>query len=118
MEYLDVAISEAQVSITLDVSTPEILEIGEKISQINSDAYMNGYNWEAFINFYLEEHAPGLLDELDFDSEAGAFVAYFDKTKENELKAIKIKEIINKLIQEEDELFEIIRESGDDIEWD
>ncbi len=118
MEYLEVLISEAQVSIVLDVGTPEILEIGEKINQINSDAYMNGYNWEALINFYLEENAPELLDDLDFDSEAGAFVAFFDKTKENEIKAIKIKEIFNKLIKEEDELFEIIRESGEDIEWD
>ncbi len=118
MEYLDVALSGEQVTIMLDVGTPEMLELGEKINEINSDAYMNGYNWEALVSFYLEEHYPDLLDELDFDSEAGTFVAFYDRSKENEAKAIKVKEIFNKLIEEEDELLEIIRESGEDVDWD
>ncbi len=118
MEYFDVMKSEEQVTIMLDVGTPEVLEIGKKISQINSDAYMNGYNWEALVIFYLEEHAPELLEDLDFDSEAGTFVAFYDRTKENEAKANNIKDIFNKLIEEEDELLEIISESGDDIGWD
>ncbi len=118
MEYLDVTLSGEQVTIILDVGIPEVLELGEKINQINSEAYMNGYNWEALVNFYLEEHSPELLDDLDFDSEAGTFVAFYDRSKENEAKAEKIKEIFNRLIEDEDELLEIIRESGEDIDWD
>ena len=34
------------------------LAIGEQMNEINEEAYMNGYNWDAFFNYYLEENAP------------------------------------------------------------
>ena len=34
------------------------LAIGEQMNEINEEAYMNGYNWDAFFNYYLEEQAP------------------------------------------------------------
>ena len=33
------------------------LAIGEQMNEINEEAYMNGYNWDAFFNYYLEENA-------------------------------------------------------------
>ena len=29
------------------------LAIGEKMYEINENAYMNGYNWDALFNYYL-----------------------------------------------------------------
>lgn len=31
------------------------LAIGEQMNEINEEAYMNGYNWDAFFNYYLEK---------------------------------------------------------------
>ena len=32
------------------------LAIGQKMNEINEDAYMNGYNWDALFRYYLEKH--------------------------------------------------------------
>jgi len=39
-------------------------------------------------------------------------------TEENEKKAERFAEIIVSLIENEDELYRIVRENGDEIEWD
>lgn len=94
------------------------LAIGEKMNEINENAYMNGYNWDAFFNYYLAEYAPDILDSLESDPEAGSYVAYFYETEENEDKARRFAGIIISLIENEDKIYEILRESGDEIEWD
>ena len=38
------------------------LAIGEQMNEINEEAYMNGYNWDAFFNYYLAENAPDILE--------------------------------------------------------
>lgn len=40
------------------------LAIGEQMNEINEEAYMNGYNWDAFFNYYLEENAPDILESM------------------------------------------------------
>jgi len=55
---------------------------------------MNGYNWEAFFNYYLGKNYPEILEGIDFDPEAGMFTVYYDYTPENEIKAEKFKAII------------------------
>lgn len=92
--------------------------IGEKMYEINEEAYMNGYNWDAFFNYYLSKHAPDVLEGLDSDPEAGSYVALFEATPENEIRADKFKDIICSLIENEEELYRIVREEGDEIEWD
>ena len=37
------------------------------MNEINEEAYMNGYNWDAFFNYYLEENAPDILESLESD---------------------------------------------------
>lgn len=37
------------------------LAIGEKMCEINENAYINGYNWDAFFNYYLAKNAPDIL---------------------------------------------------------
>lgn len=92
--------------------------IGKKMCEINENAYMNGYNWDAFFNYYLAKHAPEVLEGMDSDPEAGSYVAYYALTPENEEKAEKFLEIIISLIENEEELYRIVREEGEEIEWD
>lgn len=61
--------------------------IGERMAEINKNAYMNGYNWDAFFNYYLSKHAPDLWKGMDSDPEAGSYAAFYTLTRENEQKA-------------------------------
>ena len=79
---------------------------------------MNGYNWEAFFNCYLAQNAPELLEDMHTDPEAGMYVAYYDLTPENEAKADKFNEIIHKLVEEPELLYDFMREHAWDVEWD
>lgn len=40
------------------------------------EAYMNGYNWEAFLNFYLEKYFPEVMTGMSSDPEAGMYAAW------------------------------------------
>lgn len=93
-------------------------DIGEKMYEIDDNAYMNGYNWEAFFDYYLEENYPELLEGFNTDSEAGMYVAYYENTEENEKKANKFAEIIEDLIENEDKLYKILKEGTDKICWE
>lgn len=92
--------------------------IGEKMNAINEQAYMNGYNWDALFNYYLAENAPELLEGLEPDPEAGSYSAYYELSGENERKAQRFAELIASLIENEDELYRIVREKAGEIEWD
>lgn len=100
------------------IDEKKIMEIGEKMNEIDEYAYMNGYNWEAFLNCYLEVNAPDLLEGMKTDPEAGMYVAYYDLTPENEKKAKEFAEIITSLVENEEELYQFLRDNGDKIEWD
>ena len=93
-------------------------EVEKTMNEINEGAYMNGYNWDAFFNYYLEENAPDILESLESDPEAGSYAAYFEDTAENEQKAKRFADIIISLIENEEEIYKILREKGDEIEWD
>ena len=117
-QYVKKVTSEDSVSVCFYIEQDKILAIGNKINEINEQAYMNGYNWEAFFNWYLSKNAKDLLNGMDTDPEAGMYVAYYDLTPKNEEKADKFIEIITKLIENEEELYKIIRKDGKKIEWD
>lgn len=92
--------------------------IGEKMYEINEEAYMNGYNWDALFNYYLAKHEPDVLNGMESDPEAGSYAAYYDLTPQNEKRAEKFVDIIISLIENEEELYRIVREESDEIEWD
>ena len=52
------------------------------------------------------------------DPEADMYVAYYDLTPENKKKSEKFAEIITSLIENEEELYQFLRDNGDEIEWD
>ena len=117
-DYIKVFNIENIVDVCFYIDHDNILAIGEKMNEICEDAYMNGYNWEALLNFYLENNAPELLDGMNTDPEAGMYVAYYDLSSENEKKAEKFAGIITHLVENEQELYSLVRDHGDEIEWD
>lgn len=117
-DYVKVFSTEDYSEVCLYNDDPKIIGTGEKMNEINEDAYMNGYNWEAFLNCYLAKKEPALLEGMKTDPEAGMYVAYYDFSPENEQKAKRLGEIIVSLIENEEELFQFLRDNGDEIEWD
>lgn len=59
------------------------------------------------------ENAPELLDGLNSDLEAGSYSACYELTEKNEKKAERLAEIIISLIEDEEELYRIVREHGE-----
>ena len=109
-------VDENHVSIFFNIGENEVMAVGEKMESINEEAYMNGYNWEAFLNSYLQSNYPELLEGLDTDSEAGAYVALYDNADVN--KADKLVEIINELVENPEKVFSYLENNGEEIEWD
>ena len=107
---------EEQTSVCFNIEANEVMVIGEKMEAINEQAYMNGYNWEAFLNHYLQANQPKLLEGLDTDSEAGTYVALYDKADSN--KADKLIAVINGLVNNPDNIYSFLKDNGEDIEWD
>jgi len=116
--YVKTFKTDNAIDVCFYIDTQKIIEIGVKMNEINEYAYMNGYNWEAFLNYYLKTNAPDLLEGMNTDPEADMYVAYYDITPGNEKKAEKFAEIINSLIENEEELYQFLRTNGDEIEWD
>lgn len=117
-DFVKVFTTEDWIHVAFYVDHEKVLVIGEKMNEINEEAYMNGYNWEAFFNYYLQKHAPELLEGMDSDPEAGMYAAYYEVNPENEEKAKKFGQLIVHFIENEDELYQIVRQHGDEIEWD
>jgi uncharacterized protein YPO0396 len=107
---------EDQTSVYFNVQAEEVMTIGEKMEAINEQAYMNGYNWEAFLNHYLQSSQPELLDGLDTDSEAGTYVALYDKADTN--KADTLVGVVKELIDNPDKIYSFLKDNGEHIEWD
>lgn len=106
------------ISVCFCVEDDKPLSVGDKMNEICEAAYMNGYNWEVFFFYYLSKLAPELLVGLTSDPESGSYAAYYDLTEKNEKKAKRFVEIIISLIENEEELYRIIREDGNKIKWD
>ena len=107
-----------KVFLTLDAGDSRVMALGEKLAALCPDAYMNGYNWEALLRYYLEKNAPDILEGMESDPEAGMYEAHWPRTPENEAKAKRFEEIIRSLIENEETLCRLVREDGGEIEWD
>ncbi|MEY8234496.1 Imm51 family immunity protein [Lachnospiraceae bacterium 66-29] len=117
-DFVKMSKSEYGISVLLFCEDDKPFKIGEEMYAANENAYMNGYNWEAFFQYYLEKNAPEILEGLESDPEAGMYAAHYELTEENEEKAKRFVEIIIALFENEEELYRIVREEGDQIEWD
>ncbi len=117
-DYIKVNKSADRIDIWFYNENDKPFSIGEKMCEINENAYMNGYNWDTFFNYYLAENAPDILEGLESNPEAGSYTAFYEPGGENEKKAERFAQIIISLIEHEDELYQIVREKGDEVEWD
>lgn len=118
-DYINVTIEEDYIAVTLYVEHDEPMMLGEMMEKAEPNAYMNGENWNAFLNKYLEYNAPEILDVLDPDPEAGMYSAYInDVNEETKALAQKFAEIIEHLIEDEDAALDFLEAYADEIEWD
>ncbi len=106
------------VGISFDVEAEKPFHVGEQMNAAHEMAYMNGYNWAALLDWYLGQTAPELLEGLEHDPEAGSYAGYYLLSPENEAKAEKVAELIRALVENEAEACRLVREHGDEIEWD
>ncbi len=112
-EYIEFRETEEGSEVVFQIDDDDILELGEKINEIDELAYMNGYNWEALINFYLQKEHPDLLDGLSTDPEAGMYAAYY--SNEN---AKKLYEVIKSFVENEEKVLNFVKSNHADILWD
>ena len=110
---------EDYISISFDVGTPEIMSLGEKMNEICDQAYMNGYNWDAFLNSYIEENKPELLEVIESDPEAEMYCVYInDVNDDTKAMAEEMAAMIESFISDEDAVLSFLKSNKDDIEWD
>lgn len=107
---------ENQIAVYFPIEADEVMAIGEKMVAINEEAYMNGYNWDAFLKSYLDAHHPELLNGLETDPEAGTYMALY--AREETHKADKLIAIIKELISNPEKVYQFLEEQGEEIEWD
>lgn len=117
-DYVSVFRYKDNVGISFDVEAEKPFRVGEQMNAAYEMAYMNGYNWAALLDWYLAQREPALLEGLEHDPEAGSYAGYYLLTPENEAKAAKMAALIRALVENEEEACRLVREHGDDIEWD
>lgn len=117
-DYTAVIKTEQYVEVCFYIEHEAVMKLGETMNGLREEAYMNGYNWEAVLTYYLGKTAPDLLEGMNTDPEAGMYVAYYPLTPENEAKAARFAGIIHDLVGHGETLCRLIQEEGDDIPWD
>lgn len=105
------------VSVNLDVVAPDLLTIGVQMRQINPEALMNGYNWDAFIDRYLAMNYPIMREGLDRDPEPGTYVGLYANDALGNKKADTLVKILNDLIAKPEKIYAYMQEDGDGVEW-
>lgn len=106
------------ISVCFSIENETVFPIGEKMNEMDGNAYMNGYNWEAFLSHYLAKNHPEILENMNTDPEAGMYAAYYELTPENEARAEKFAGVLNDLVANEEAIYDFLKAEGDNIEWD
>ena len=96
----------------------ELLALGKHINAKHEEAYMNGYNWDALIRFYVGQKDPELLAEVETDPEAAMFSAYMNYSPENLGKMKRFEVHVKTMLSNNDELIAFVNANSDKIEWD
>lgn len=88
-----------------DVEMVKVMDVFEEY-----DRYGNGYNWEAVARQALRAYAPEHVGMMDFDPEAGMFVAFGDS--EEALQALG--ELLARALRDREFLEELLRDAEED----
>ncbi len=107
-----------ELSVCFYIEQEKILQIGDKMNEINAEAYMNGENWDIFLAYYLRKNNPDILHGMRSNSEAGMCCVEYEQTSENEAKADKLIEIIESLVENEQIIYAFLKKEGGNIGWD
>ncbi|MCP4147096.1 MAG: hypothetical protein GY757_05035 [bacterium] len=106
------------ISVCVYIENDGIFEFGERITEQFDEAYMNGYNWDALITFYVNSVDPDLMAEVDTDPEAGMFSAYMKFSQDNLVKMKRFESHIRTMLADEKTLLKFIADNYEAIEWD
>jgi hypothetical protein len=85
-------------------------ELGERINARFEEAYMNGYNWDALIRFYVANIDPALMAEIESDPEAGMCSAYMSFSPENLAKMKRFESHVRGMVANEAALMKFIED--------
>ncbi len=117
-DYVKLEKADNCLTVTFFIEDEKVMALGERLAEVCEDAYMNGYNWDALLSFYLRKKMRSLLTGMESDPEAGLYAAYYDDNEENLPRAQALADLIAELVEDGDELIEFVEEFGDEIEWD
>lgn len=106
------------ISVCVYVEQEELFALGERINGRFEEAYMNGYNWDALLRFYVASVDPSLMEEVETDPEAGMFAAYMSYSPENLSKMKRFESHVRSMLADENALMKLITDHYEEIEWD
>lgn len=118
MQLTTVLQTENSTSIILQVEADAVMQIGDQLAQLHPAAYMNGYNWDALLTHYLQQHHPELTQDMGSDPEAGMHVFYYPVGANHLAHAQQVEQIISTLLQNPEQLYDFVQKEGDAIPWD
>lgn len=110
-------IDQNEAGVILEVASEAMQTLGAKLNEISEEAYMNGYNWEVLINYYLTQKYPQLLHGLTTDPEAEKYIASYAGVKADE-KAAELLDVLQQFITDEAGLCAFVKNYQNEIEWD
>ena len=117
--YLNIIEKPDSTDVCLDIENPKVMAIGAEMQKKCSDAYMNGYNWEAFWRTFVCYKNSDILETMETDSEAGSFSAIFDgEDEEMRMLAKEFAEIVRDAIENENQIYDFLENHKGEIEWD
>ena len=108
----------SSISVCVSNEQESLLALSERINARFDEAYMNGYNWDALIRFYVASIDPKLMDEVKSDPEAGMYSAYMSYSPENLEKMKRFESHVRAMLADETALMRFIEDHYDEIEWD
>ncbi|MGQ8820577.1 hypothetical protein EIM44_04700 [Bibersteinia trehalosi] len=119
-DYIKTQLSEQfrTIAVEFNLEDNRIFALNERINAEYDEAYMNGYNWAAFLRAYLSIYRPSLLELLEEDPEPGCYYVTYPLSEKSKEKAQELKKIIVYLVEHEEEILNFIGEHLDNIEWD
>lgn len=118
-DYLNIYHDESgEVTVSFNIEHEIPFAIGEKMEEIDERAYMNGQGWKGVLDFVIKKRCPEILKGMNTDCEAGTYTAFYSDNKDGIKNAKKLGELIISLIEHEEELYDIVRNHADEIEWD
>jgi Immunity protein 51 len=106
------------VSVCVYNEQDKLFALGEKINAKHEEAYMNGYNWDALIRFYVGQQDPALMQEVETDPEAGMFSAYMSFSPENLEKMKRFESHVRAMLADDKALLQFIDDHCHEIAWD